>query len=141
MSLDIEIYMKMPEGYIKCLKHIILNPKVYILSNYKNLSRVNKNLSRVNYKSVQTFKWIGSIKWNEEYKDDPIFSYVFIRKSKSKFVMIMIYVDDLNLVGTLKHISKVSFRWKILTKQNFSSACKMDSRTSKKVVKHFYMDK
>ena len=35
-SLDNDIYMKIPEKDIKCLKHIILHPEVCILSSYKD---------------------------------------------------------------------------------------------------------
>ena len=35
-SLDNDIYMKLPERYIKCLKHIILHPEVCILLSYKD---------------------------------------------------------------------------------------------------------
>jgi hypothetical protein len=35
-SLDNNIYMKIPKGS-KCLKHIIPNPEVFILSSYKDL--------------------------------------------------------------------------------------------------------
>ena len=35
-SLNNDIYMKLPERYIKCLKHVILHPEVCILLSYKN---------------------------------------------------------------------------------------------------------
>ena len=43
----------------------------------------------------------------EGYKNDPICPYIFIRKSKSEFVILNVYVDDLNIIGTPKELSKV----------------------------------
>jgi len=38
----------------------------------------------------------------EGYNSDPICPCVFIKKSKSDFVIIVVYVDDLNIIGTHK---------------------------------------
>ena len=40
------------------------------------------------------------------YINDPICPYVFIKKFEIRFAMIAIYVDDINLIGTLKELSK-----------------------------------
>ena len=40
------------------------------------------------------------------YKNDPISPYVFIRRDRSEFVIIAVYVDDLNIIGTLEELSK-----------------------------------
>ena len=38
--------------------------------------------------------------------NNPICPCIFIKKSETKFVIIIVYVDDLNLVGTLKELTK-----------------------------------
>ena len=43
----------------------------------------------------------------EGYKNDPICPYIFIKKSESNFVIIAVYVDDLNIIGTPNELSKV----------------------------------
>lgn len=43
----------------------------------------------------------------EEYINDLIYPYIFIRKSKSGFTIVAIYVDDMNLIGTSKEPLKV----------------------------------
>ena len=44
--------------------------------------------------------------WREGYNNDPICPCVFIKKSESNFVIIVVYVDDLNIIGTHKEILK-----------------------------------
>ena len=43
----------------------------------------------------------------EGFKNDPICPCIFIRRSKSEFVIISVYVDDLNFIETPKDLSKV----------------------------------
>ena len=38
------------------------------------------------------------------YKNDPICPYIFIKRSGSEFVIIVVYVDDLNIIGTRKEL-------------------------------------
>lgn len=42
----------------------------------------------------------------EGYKNDPICPCVFIKRSGSKFTIIIVYVDDLNIIGTREEFSK-----------------------------------
>ena len=42
----------------------------------------------------------------ERYQSNPIFSYAFIKKSLSGFVIITIYVDDLNVIEIREELSK-----------------------------------
>ena len=61
----------------------------------------------------------------EGYKNDPICPCVFIKRFKSKFVIIVVYVDDLNIIGTLEELSKAvyylnkEFEMKDLGKKKF----------------------
>ena len=42
----------------------------------------------------------------EGYKNDPICPCVFMKRSGSEFVIIAVYVDDLNLIGTPEELPK-----------------------------------
>ena len=44
----------------------------------------------------------------EGYKNDPICQCVFIKKFKTGFAIIAVYVNDMNLVGTPKELSKTA---------------------------------
>ena len=61
----------------------------------------------------------------EEYANNPICPCIFIKKSESKFSIIVVYVNDLNLVGTLEELLKIEkylkkeFEMKDLRKTKF----------------------
>ena len=38
------------------------------------------------------------------YKNNPICPWIFIKRSGSEFVIIAVYVDDLNIIGTRKEL-------------------------------------
>ena len=40
------------------------------------------------------------------YKNDPLCPCVFIKRSGSEFVIIAVYVDDLNIIGTTNELSE-----------------------------------
>lgn len=42
----------------------------------------------------------------EGYKNGPICPCIFIKRSKNKFVIIAVYVDDINIIGTPEELSK-----------------------------------
>jgi hypothetical protein len=68
--------------------------------------------------------------WREGYNNDPICPCVFIKKSESNFVIIVVYVDDLNIIGTHEEILKTinylkkEYEMKDLGKTNFILACR-----------------
>ena len=43
----------------------------------------------------------------EGYKNDHICPCIFIRRSKYEFVIVSVYVDDLNIIETSKQLSEV----------------------------------
>ena len=61
----------------------------------------------------------------EGYANNPICPCIFIKKSESKFSIIVVYVNDLNLVGTLEELLKIAkylkkeFEMKDLRKTKF----------------------
>ena len=40
------------------------------------------------------------------YNIDPIFLCIFIKISRSQFVVIVVYIDDLNIIGTAEELQK-----------------------------------
>jgi len=66
------------------------------------------------HKSLYGLKQFGWIWYNhlseyllsEGYKNDPICPCIFIRRTGSEFVIVTVYVDDINIIGTLEELQK-----------------------------------
>ncbi|KAL0560561.1 hypothetical protein IC582_000970 [Cucumis melo] len=93
----------------------------------------------------------------EGHQNNPICPCVFIKKSQSIFVIIALYVDDLNIIGTPEELSKAieylkkEFEMKALGKTKFCIGLQIEyladgifihqSTYTEKIFKGFYMDK
>ncbi|KAL6315465.1 hypothetical protein AAG906_000757 [Vitis piasezkii] len=92
----------------------------------------------------------------EGYVNKPICSCIFIKKSETGFAIIVVYVDDLNLVGTPEELTRTTnylkkefemkdlgnFFFLGLQVEYFPNRVLVHQSTYiKKVLKHFYMDK
>ena len=94
----------------------------------------------------------------EWYMNNPICSCIFIKESETEFAIIVVYVDDLKLVGTSKELTRTTnylkkkFEMKDLEKktkfclglqiEHFPNGVLVHQSTySEKVLKRFYMDK
>ena len=82
---------------------------------------------------------------------------IFIKKSETRFAIIVVYVDDLNLAGTPEELTRTTnylkndFEMKDLGKTKLCLGLQIEhfpngvlvyqSTYIKKVLKHFYMDK
>jgi len=93
----------------------------------------------------------------EGFENNPICPCVFIKKSESGFVIIAVYVDNLNLVRTLEELTKTvtylknEFEMKDLGKTKFCLGLQIEHfqneiivhqlTYTQKVLKHFYMEK
>ena len=44
----------------------------------------------------------------EGYANNPICPCIFIKKSEIRFAIIVVYVDDLNLIGTLEELTRTT---------------------------------
>ncbi|CAL8168949.1 unnamed protein product [Prunus armeniaca] len=91
------------------------------------------------------------------YENDPICPCVFIKKSKSEFAIVVVYVANMNLVGTLEELQKTAdyikhkFEMKDLGKTKYCLDLQIEHSASgilvhqstytKKVLKRFGMDK
>ena len=94
---------------------------------------------------------------NEGYANNPIYPCIFIKKLETGFEIIIVYVDDLNLVGTFKELTKTAkylkneFEMKDPEKTKFCLGLKIEhfptkvlvhqSAYTKKILNDFYMDK
>ena len=67
----------------------------------------------------------------EGYMNNLLCPCIFIKKSETRFAIMAVYVDDLNLVGTLEELTKTKnylkneFEMKDLEKQNSVSVCRL----------------
>ena len=93
----------------------------------------------------------------EGYVNNSICPCVFIKKSKFGLTIIAVYVDDLNLIGTPKELTKAAnylkkeFEMKDLGKTRYCLGLQIEhcsngilvyqSKYTEKVLKRFYMDK
>ena len=96
-SLENHIYMKIP--------------KVFYFPNkasYKEGYSIKLN------KPFYLLKQTGHVWYNrliehllkEVYRNDPIYSCIYMKRSKNEFVIIIVYVDDINFIGTPNELSK-----------------------------------
>ena len=100
-SLDNDIYMKIPEGY--------KIPKTY---NPTSRSMYSIKLQRFLYGLKQSecmwYNHLSEYLLKEGFENNLICSCVFIKKSKSGYAIVAVYVDDLNLVGTPEELTKTT---------------------------------
>ena len=116
---------------------------------------------------TKIFVWIKTIRsiWynrlseyllKEGYANNPICPCIFIKKSKTGFAIIVVYVDDLNLIGTPEKLTRTTnylkreFKMKDLGKTEFCVGLQIEhfptgilfhqSAYTKKILKHFYMN-
>ncbi|CAN1250021.1 Copia protein [Linum perenne] len=149
-ALDNDIYMKLPEGF--------------------QLPETNKSNSREHYsiklnKSLYGLKQSGRMWYNrlreylikEGYTNDPICPCVFLKRSGIEFVIISVYVDDINIIGTPKELAKAvnclkrEFEMKDLGKTKYCLGLQVEHLQkgilvhqegyTTKVLQRFYMDK
>ena len=72
----------------------------------------------------------------EWYQNNLIYPCVFIKKSQSRFAIIVVYVNDLNIIGTPEKLSKVieylkkEFEMKDLKKTRFFLGLQIEHLTN-----------
>ena len=86
--------MKIPKGHKL--------PKAY---NTKSLNMYSIKLQRFLYGLKQSrrmwYNHLSEYLLKEGYANSPICPCIFIKKSETGFAIVVVYVDDLNLIGTL----------------------------------------
>jgi hypothetical protein len=90
-SLDLDIYMKVPNGISVPNENVAHN--VYCVKLNKSLYGL-KQSERMWHNQLKEFFLNKCHSNNEDYP------FVFIRKSSTKFYIILVYVNDLNIICT-----------------------------------------
>ena len=99
-SLDSDIHMKIPEGF-KMPEALCAKPKeMYSIKLQRSLYGL-KQSGRMWYNRLSNYLT------SKGYKNNAICPCVFIKKTTSGYVIIAVYVDDLNIIGTNKEILEV----------------------------------
>jgi hypothetical protein len=149
-SLDNDIYMKIPKGYRM--------PEAY---NSKSRSMYSIKLQRSFYGLKQSghmwYNYLSEYLLKEGFENNQICPCVFIKRLESRFAIVAVYVDDLNLVSTPKELTKTAnylqneFEMKDLGKTKFCLGLQIEhtskgilvhqSAYTEKALKHFHMDK
>ena len=133
-------------------------PETY---NSKSRSMYSIKLQRSLYGLKQSGRmWYNRLSeylLKEGFENNQICPYVFIKKSESGFAIVAVYVNDLNLVGTLEELMKTAnylknkFEMKDPGKTKFCLGLQIEhisneifihqSTYIEKVLKHLHMDK
>ena len=122
-SMDNDIYMKIPKGFKLPGENSTKSRSMYSIKLQWSLYGL-KQFGRMWYNRLSEYLL------KEGYVNNPTCPCIFIKKSEIGFTIITVYVDDLNLVGTLEELTRITnylkkeFEMKILEKQNFVSACR-----------------
>ena len=149
-SIDNDIYMNISKGF-----------KLLEANNTKPRNMCSIKLQRSLYGLKQSRRmWYNRLNkylLKEWYANNHIYPCIFIKKSKTGFTIIAMYVDDLNLIGTLEELTRTAkylkkeFEMKDLGKKIFCLSLQIEyfptgvlvhqSAYTKKILKRFYMDK
>ncbi|KAL1199181.1 Retrovirus-related Pol polyprotein from transposon TNT 1-94 [Cardamine amara subsp. amara] len=145
--LDNEVYMKVPEG-------IELKDKES--SREQHCIKLNKSLYGLKQSGRMWYNRPSEYLVKEGYKNNPINPCVFIKKWPKGFVIIAVYVDDLNMLGTSGEITqtveylKKEFEMKDLGQTRFCLGLQLEYMNNgilvhqmaytEKVLKRFNMD-
>ncbi|CAM8886911.1 unnamed protein product [Rhodiola kirilowii] len=149
-SLDAEIYMRIPEGF-----------KMPEASSSKPRERYSVKLERSLYGLKQSGRmWYNRLNEylsQKGYVNNPGCPCIFIKKMTSGCVIIAVYVDDLNIIGTNEEIREVisylkrEFEMKDLGRTKYCLGLQIEhlqsgilvhqSNYTRKIIKRFNMDK
>ncbi|MFS7999224.1 putative RNA-directed DNA polymerase [Helianthus anomalus] len=149
-SLDSDIYMKVPEGF-KLPEALSSKPKeMYSIKLQRSLYGL-KQSGRMWYNRLSDYLT------SKGYTNNLICPCVFIKKTTSGYVIIAVYVDDLNIIGTQKEIHeaiillKKEFEMKDLGKTKYCLGLQIEHMSNgilvhqtnytEKLLKRFNMDK
>ena len=70
--------------------------------------KLQRFLYGLNQSECMWYNHLSEYLLKEGFENNLICSCVFIKKSESGFAIVAVYVDDLNLVGTLEELKKTS---------------------------------
>ena len=149
-SLDTDIYMKIPEGFKMSEAYKSKANNVYSIKLQRSLYGL-KQSGRMWYNRLSKYLT------NEGYINNPICPRVFIKKTKSGFAIVAVYVDDMNLIGTPEELRKTAdylkreFEMKDLGQTKYCLGLEIEHKSYgvlihqsayiEKILKRFNMDK
>jgi len=90
-SFENHIYMKFPEGFY-------LSNKANSKEDYS--VKWNKSLYGLKQSRCMWYNLLSEYLLKKRYKNDPICPCIFMKRSENEFTIIVVYVDDINIVGT-----------------------------------------
>ena len=98
-ALDNEIYMKVPEG--------LKMPEAYSSKSRKMYSiRLQKSLYGLKQSGRMWYNRLSEYLIKQDFINDVICPCIFIKKTTSEFVILVVYVDDINLIVTPEEVQK-----------------------------------
>ena len=100
-SIDSDIHIKIPEGF-KLPEAVSTKPRSMLSIKLQRSLYGLKQSGRMWYNRLSEYLL------KEGYVNNPICPCVLIKKSETGFVIIAVYVDDLNLVGTPEELTKTA---------------------------------
>ena len=68
--------------------------------------KLQRSLYRLKQSGRMWYNRLNKYLLKEGYVNNPICPCIFIKKSKTGFAIIVVYVDDLNLIGTLEELTR-----------------------------------
>ena len=99
--MDNDIYMKIPEGFKLPEENCTKPHNMYSIKLQRSLYGL-KQSGRIWYNCLNKYLL------KEGYMNNPICPCIFIKKSEIGIAIITVYVDDLNLVGTLEELTRTT---------------------------------
>ena len=148
-SISNDIYKKILEGFT--LPEVV-NAKPHSMYSIK----LQRSLYGLKQSGRMWYNRLSEYLLKEGYANNPICPCIFIKKSKTKFAIIVVYVDDLNLIGTPEELTRTEnylkreFEMKDLGKTKFCLGLQIErfptgivvhqSAYTKKILKRFYMN-
>jgi len=116
--------MKIPEGFKM--------PEAYSKFREMYSIRLQRSLYGLKQYGRMWYNRLSEYLLKEGYINDVICPCIFIKKMASEFVILVVYVDDINLVGTPEELQKAieylkkEFEMKDLGKTKFVLVCKLN---------------
>ena len=139
-DLDSEIYMKVPDD-ITLPKSSDSKPRsAYAI-------RLQHSLYGLKQSGRMWYTRLSDYLIREGYKNDELCPCVFIKKTSSGFAIVAVYVDDMNIIGTLDEIKetaaylKSEFEMKDLGKTRFCLGLELEHRVCGILIHQSHMSK
>lgn len=100
-SLDTNIYMKIPEGFR-------MPEALKSKSRHMYSIKLNRSLYGLKQSGRMWYNRLSEYLLKKGFVNDQVSPCVFIKKTSSGYVIIAVYVDDLNIIGTPEEIREAA---------------------------------